>query len=49
VVEIFPESDRDFFAKAMDLQITFDPPATGQSPALTLHVKGMTILAKRIL
>lgn len=47
-IELFPETSRDFFAKTMDLQVTFDPPTNRQSEAFTLHVKGMTASAKRI-
>jgi CubicO group peptidase (beta-lactamase class C family) len=46
--EIFPETRLDFFAKTMDLQVSFDAAVNGVSPRLTLHVKGMTLPAKRL-
>lgn len=45
--EIFPESDRKFFIKAFDAQITFDTPVDGRSPGITLHQGGQNRPARR--
>jgi serine-type D-Ala-D-Ala carboxypeptidase/endopeptidase len=45
--EVFPESDRKFFVKAFDAQITFDAPVDGRSPGVTLHQGGTDMRAKR--
>ena len=45
--EIFPESERRFFFKIVDAQITFGEPEDGQSPALVLHQNGMNQTAVR--
>ena len=46
--EIFPESERDFFYRVVDAQITFE--ATGQQPAtaLVLHQNGQNLRAQRV-
>ncbi len=45
--EVFPESDRKFFIKAFDAQITFDTAVDGRSPGITLHQGGRDLPAKR--
>jgi hypothetical protein len=45
---IFPESERDFFYKAVDAQITFETDASGGATSLTLHQNGANLPAKRI-
>jgi CubicO group peptidase (beta-lactamase class C family) len=45
---IFPESERDFFYKAVDAQITFETDANGRATSLTLHQNGANLPAKRI-
>lgn len=46
--EIFPESERDYFLKVVDAQITFETDAQGKATSLILHQKGMNQPAKRI-
>lgn len=45
--EVFPESDRKFFVKGFDAQITFDAAVDGHSPGITLHQGGRDMPAKR--
>jgi CubicO group peptidase (beta-lactamase class C family) len=45
--EIFPESDRDFFVKVVDAQITFVTDGQGQAAELILHQGGRDQHAKR--
>jgi CubicO group peptidase (beta-lactamase class C family) len=47
-VEIFPESDRDYFLKVVDAQITFETDSQGRANSLILHQNGMNQQAKRI-
>ena len=47
-VPIFPESERDFFYKVVDAQITFETDASGRATSLTLHQNGANMPAKRI-
>ena len=47
-VEIFAESDRDFFMKVVDAQITFETDDHGRATGLTLHQNGANMPAKRI-
>ena len=47
-VQVFPESQRDFFYKVVDAQITFETDANGRATSLTLHQKGTNMPAKRI-
>ena len=47
-VQIYPESQRDFFLKVVDAQITFETDASGRATSLTLHQNGANMLAKRI-
>ena len=45
--EVFPESDRKFFVKAFEAQITFDAAVDVHSPGITLHQGGRDMPAKR--
>jgi CubicO group peptidase (beta-lactamase class C family) len=47
-VQIYPQSQRDFFYKVVDAQITFETDATGRATSLTLHQSGANVPAKRI-
>lgn len=47
-VQVFPESQRDFFLKVVDAQITFETDANGRATSLTLHQNGANVPAKRI-
>ena len=47
-VQVFPESQRDFFLKVVDAQITFETDANGRATSLTLHQNGANMPAKRI-
>ena len=46
--EIFPESEKDFFIKVVDAQISFETDGTGKAVALVLHQNGMDQRARRI-
>lgn len=39
-VEVFPETDHDFFLKVVDAQITFETDSQGKATALVLHQGG---------
>jgi serine-type D-Ala-D-Ala carboxypeptidase/endopeptidase len=45
---IFPESDHDFFAKAIDVQITFVADKQGRATELILHQGGGNQHAPRV-
>ena len=47
-LEIFPESERDYFLKAVEAQITFETDAQGRATGLVLHQNGMNQPAKRL-
>jgi CubicO group peptidase (beta-lactamase class C family) len=47
-VEVFAESDRKFFCKVVDAQITFDVDPQGAATQLTLHQNGRDAVGKRI-
>jgi CubicO group peptidase (beta-lactamase class C family) len=47
-LEIFPESDRDYFLKAVDAQITFETDSQGRATGLILHQNAMNQPAKRV-
>lgn len=47
-LQIFPESDRDYFLKVVDAQITFVTDSNGRATELILHQGGMDQHAKRI-
>jgi CubicO group peptidase (beta-lactamase class C family) len=46
--QIYPESDRDYFLKVVDAQITFVTDGNGRATELTLHQGGRDQHAKRI-
>jgi serine-type D-Ala-D-Ala carboxypeptidase/endopeptidase len=46
--EVFPESDKDYFLKVVDAQITFETDSDGKVTGLTLHQNGMNKTGKRI-
>ncbi len=45
--EVFPESEKDFFYKVVDAQITFETDGTGSATELILHQNGMDQRAKK--
>jgi serine-type D-Ala-D-Ala carboxypeptidase/endopeptidase len=45
--EVFAESEKDFFYKVVDAQITFETDNAGRAVALVLHQNGMDQRAKR--
>jgi hypothetical protein len=45
---VFPESDKDFFLKVVDAQLTFETDSQGKATDLILHQNGMNQKAKRI-
>lgn len=47
-VEIFAESDREFFIKAIEAEITFVTDGTGRATELILHQGGLDQHAKRV-
>jgi hypothetical protein len=47
-VEIFPKDARNFFATAVDAQITFEPDERGRASGLILHQNGANLYAPRI-
>jgi D-alanyl-D-alanine-carboxypeptidase/D-alanyl-D-alanine-endopeptidase len=47
-LQIYPESDRDYFLKVVDAQITFVIDSNGRATELILHQGGMDQHAKRI-
>jgi Domain of unknown function (DUF3471)/Beta-lactamase len=47
-LQIYPESDRTFFLKLVDAQLTFDTDAQGKGMQVTLHQNGRDIPAKRM-
>jgi serine-type D-Ala-D-Ala carboxypeptidase/endopeptidase len=47
-LEIFPESDRDYFLKVVDARITFETDSQGRATGLVLHQNGMNQPAKRV-
>src|SRR5271157_1747071 len=47
-VQVFPESQRNFFLKVVDAQITFETDTNGRATSLTLHQNGANLPAKRI-
>lgn len=47
-VEIFPESDKDYFLKVVDAQITFVTDARGRATELILHQEGADQHAKGV-
>ena len=47
-LEIFPESDRKFFLKVVDAQLSFDRSTPGKAAAVILHQNGLDQRATRI-
>jgi CubicO group peptidase (beta-lactamase class C family) len=47
-IQIYPESDRDYFLKVVDAQITFVTDSNGRATELILHQGGMDQHAKRV-
>jgi CubicO group peptidase (beta-lactamase class C family) len=46
--QIFPSSEREFFLKVVDAQITFETDSTGRAASLTLHQNGANVPGKRV-
>jgi CubicO group peptidase (beta-lactamase class C family) len=46
--EIFPESAREFFAKVVDAQFTFQLGPDGRASGVVLHQNGQAVSAKRV-
>ena len=46
--EIFPETDRDYFLKVVDAQVTFVLDEKGRANELILHQNGQNLPAKRL-
>jgi hypothetical protein len=46
--EVFAESERDFFYRVVDAQITFDAAENGQTRTLTLHQNGRDRPGRRV-
>jgi hypothetical protein len=46
--EVFPESEKEFFLKVVDAQLTFETDAAGKAVAVVLHQNGVDQRAKRI-
>jgi hypothetical protein len=47
-LQVFPESDRKFFLKVVDAQLTFATDTEGKTTQLTLHQNGRDMAAKRV-
>ena len=47
-LQIYAESDRDYFYRVVDAQITFEDPGQGPTTALVLHQNGQDLRAKRV-
>jgi len=47
-IQIYPESDRKFFLKLVDAQLTFDTDAQGKATQVMLHQNGRDLPAKRV-
>ena len=47
-LQVYPESERDFFLKVVDAQITFDTDSKGRATQVTLHQNGQNVPGKRI-
>jgi CubicO group peptidase (beta-lactamase class C family) len=46
--EIFPETQRDYFVRDFDAQLTFETDGSGKATGIVLHQNGQDIPAKRI-
>jgi CubicO group peptidase (beta-lactamase class C family) len=47
-IEVFPESERKFFLKVVDAQLTFDVDAPGAATQVTLHQNNRDRVARRL-
>jgi hypothetical protein len=47
-LQLFAETERDFFLKAVDAQVTFEAGTDGRTVGLILHQGGAHMPAKRI-
>jgi serine-type D-Ala-D-Ala carboxypeptidase/endopeptidase len=47
-IRIVPENERDYFARAVDAQITFQTDPRGRATRLTLHQNGKDLPGKRV-
>jgi len=47
-LQIYPDSEKSFFLKVVDAQLSFDTDAQGKATQLTLHQNGRDMPAKRI-
>jgi len=47
-MEIFPESENEFFSKTSDDELTFESDSQGRITRMVLHVDGRDIPVKRI-
>jgi len=47
-IEIFPESESEFFVKVMDAQLSFDLESPGPAKAVVLHQSGRDTPARRL-
>ncbi len=47
-IEIFPEGERDYFAKIMEFWLTFETDSQGRATALIIRPGGMNLRAKRV-
>jgi hypothetical protein len=47
-LELFPESDRDYFLKVVDAQVAFEIDGQGRATGLVVHQNGGNYPAKRI-
>ncbi|WP_186306982.1 DUF3471 domain-containing protein [Mesorhizobium amorphae] len=47
-IEVFPESEHEFFYKVVDAQISFEIGDDGKAKRLTLHQNGADMPAERI-
>ena len=47
-VELFPESDRDYFLKVEDVRITFETDSQGRATGVIVRQYGANFPAKRI-
>ena len=45
---LFPETERDFFIKEADIQVTFERDEKGRATGLILHLWGLNLPAKRL-
>ncbi len=46
--EIFPEGDKDFFAKVADIQMAFVVDAAGPAGSIVVHQQGINTPARRV-